>query len=133
VSSIEDWQDIPEFDPAASAAVITRALQLPGGAELVIGSLSAIPHAVASPPRARFFRSEGARVQFAEWRYQALPSGRLSESHVVEGIVLGKETLTFNEAGWRVSRALRKHLQEYGPGILREVLAVFEGLAKACE
>ena len=33
----------------------------------------------------------------------------------------------------RIVRALRRHLHEYGPGILRDVLAMLEGLAVACD
>jgi hypothetical protein len=123
----------PGFDAAESAAVISRALRLPGGADLVVGSLSSLPYVVASPGRSGFFRSEPARVQLAEWRYQAVPPARLAEGHVVQGIVIAEETLGFNEAGWRVSRALRQHLLEYGPGMLDEVLAMLEGLAIACD
>lgn len=125
--------EAPGFDAAASAAIISNALRLPGGADLVVGSLSRVPYAVATPARSGFFRSEPARVQFAEWRYQVVPPGRLSEAHVVQGIVLAEETLGMNEAGWRVARALRQHLLEYGPGVLPEVLATLEGLAIACD
>ena len=125
--------ELPGYDAAECAAVITRALQLPGGPDLVVGSLSAIPYAVATPGRSGLFRSESARVQFAEWRFEAVPPNRLLQAHVVHGIVLAEETLSVTEAGWRVSRALRQHLLEYGAGILHDVLATLEGLSKACD
>jgi hypothetical protein len=122
----------PGYDPVASAAVVTRALQMPGGADLVVGSLVLVPHALVSRGRSGLFRSEPTRVQLAEWRYCAEPSGRLRESHVMDGVVLSEETLSPAEAGWHVARALRQHLHEYGAGILHDVLAVLAGLDIAC-
>ena len=78
------------------------------------------------------FRSEPARVLIAQWRYEAASRGRLVESHVVGGIVLAEATLRVGDAGWRVARALRQHLQECGPSILPDMLAMLEGLEIAC-
>ena len=91
-----------------------------------------MPHALVSRGRSGLFRSE-PRVQLADWRYQAEPSGRLLESHLVDGVILSEETLSSAEAGWHVARALRRHLHEYGPGTLHDVLAMLEGLAIACD
>lgn len=120
------------FDASASAATISRALQTPGGPDLVVGSLSSLPGVVATPGRSGRFRSEPARVLVAQWRYHAVPPGRLAESHVVGGIVLAEETLSMGEAGWRVARALRQHLLECGSAVLPDILAMLEGLDVAC-
>lgn len=125
--------EVPGFDASASAATISRALQLPGGAELVVGSLAAIHGVMATPARQGRFRSEPARALVAQWRYEAVPPGRLAESHVVAGIVLAEETLSVAEAGWRLARALRQHLLEFGPAVLPDILAVLEGLTVACD
>ncbi len=126
-----DTAGTPSFSTATTAAVVTRALQTAGGADLVVGSLSGIPGCVATAGRSGRFRSEPPRVQLAQWRYQAVPPNRLAASHIVGGIVLAEETLSSTEAGWHVARALREHLAEFGPPALHDVLAALEGLAVA--
>ncbi len=122
---------VPGYDPAASAAVIDRALQLPGGADLVAGSLGAVPGAVVVERRKGVFRSSTGSVQLGRWRYSAADGGRLAAAHVVGGIVLAQESLSAAEAGGHVAEALRLHLVEEGPRILPDVLAVMEGLSSA--
>lgn len=124
--------EVPGYDATSTAAVITRALQLPGGADLIVGSLSGLEGALATPGRSGRFRSEPPRVQLAEWRYESVPPGRLAASHVVGGIVLAEQTLNVAEAGWHVARSLRQHLIDNGPVAVHDVLAMLEGLRIAC-
>lgn len=121
----------PVYDPASAAAVIDRALQLVGGADLVVGSLSGVPGAVVTERRKGMFRSAPGSVQLAQWRYSTVPPGRLAAGHVVGGIVLAEDTLPAAAAGAHVAEALRLHLVEEGPRILPDVLSLLEGLVTA--
>ena len=123
--------EMPGFDRAECAAVITRALQLPGGSELVTGSLSGIPGAVVGRRRSGLFGGSSVSVQFAQWRYEAESSGRLAIAHVVGGIVLAENVTPPAKAGAHVAMVLNQQLTEFGPRILPDILALLEGLAVA--
>jgi hypothetical protein len=122
---------VPGYDRAACAELIGRALALPGGADLVVGSLSGLPGAVAIGARPGRFRSRAGFVELGQWRYAVAASGRLAVAHVVAGIVLAEETLPAATAGDHVAGALGQHLAELGPRGLAEVLSVLEGLSAA--
>jgi hypothetical protein len=132
VTLVAERLDTVGFDPVVSAAVISRALQVPGGADLVVGSLSQLPFAVRSRGRSRLLGARPAGVLLADWRYEVAPPGRLAEAHVLGGIVMSEQTLSNAGAGWRVTRALRCHLSQYGDDIVYDILAMIEGLGVAC-
>ena len=129
---VPDGPEMPGYDRAWTAEVVTSALQMPGGADLVTGSLRVVPGSTVSQPRSGIFGSKAASVQLGEWRYQAGPSGRLMVSHVVGGIVLAERELPPAEAGAHVAMALSLQVGEYGARILPDVLAMIEGLSIAC-
>jgi hypothetical protein len=116
--------EMPGYDRSWSAEVVTAALQMPGGADLVTGSLRVVPGATVSQPRSGIFGPKAASVQLGDWR--------LMVSHVVGGIVLAERELPPAEAGAHVAMALSLQLGEYGARILPDVLAVLEGLSIAC-
>ena len=119
------------YDPAAAAAVVTRALTVLGGRELVLGSLRTIPGVVHTPARSSMFRSSPERLQVGEWRYEAAGDGRLVAAHVVGGIVLAELALSPEAAGASVATALGQLLAGYGAQILPVIGSVLEGLAVA--
>lgn len=123
--------ELPGFDRAHCAAVVTRALQLPGGPELVTGSLSGVPGVVVARRRSGLFGAPSLSVQLAHWRYEPATPGRLAISRVVEGVVLAENVTPPNEAGAHVAMALSLLLAEYGPRILPDILALLEGLTVA--
>jgi hypothetical protein len=119
------------YDPAAAAAVITRALLVIGGVELVLGSLATIPGVARTPARAGMFRSSPERLQVGEWRYEAARDGRLVGAHVVGGIVLAELALSPEAAGASVAAALGQLVAAYGAQTIPAVRSVLEGLAVA--
>jgi len=128
--------DLPNGSPESSldrarcARVITQALQLPGGGELVTGSLRGIPGAAVVRRR---FRPTSIDVQLADWRYQPEPSGGLVVAHVVDGGVVAENVMRPREAGAHVAMALSRHLDRLGPRILPDILAMLEGLEIAAD
>lgn len=122
---------VPGYDATACAAAVDAALQLPGGADLVIGSLGAVPAAVVTERRSGMFRSNPGSVQLGQWRYSMGTGGRLLAAHVVGGIVLAEDALPAGVAGAHVAEALRLQLVELGPRILPDVLSVVEGITAA--
>jgi len=119
------------YDPVAAAAVITAALLLVGGADLVLGSLGTVPGVVRTPARKGVFRSTPQREQIGEWRYEMSGDGRLTAAHVVGGIVLAELTLSPQAAGTSVAQALAQHIRDLGAQIIPAVEAVLEGLGVA--
>ncbi len=119
------------YDPIAAAAVVTRALLVLGGADLLLGSLATIPGAVHTPGRAGVFRSNPERVQVGEWRYEAARDGRLVGAHVVGGIVLAELALSPEAAGANVAAALGQLIGAYGAQLVPTVSSVLEGLGVA--
>jgi hypothetical protein len=121
----------PRLDETEAAAVVTRALALAGGSDLVLSALARLPGAVHAPARKSLFRSDPETVAVGHWRYRALPDGRLSAAHVVEGIVLADTALPAAEAGANVVGALRGLIAAHGPGVLPDVEAALAGLQAA--
>jgi hypothetical protein len=128
VPEVHGESDQQGFDRAHCARVVTRALQLPGGSELVTGSLCGIPGAVVHRRR---FRPSSVNVQLADWRYEPEPSGRLAIAHVVGGTVVAENVMPPSEAGAHVAMVLSHQLTEFGPRILPDILALLEGLTIA--
>ena len=121
----------PTYDPAGAAAVVTRALLVMGGLELVLGSLATVPGVARTPARSGLFRSSPERLQVGEWRYEAAPDGRLVGAHVVGGIVLAELALSPEAAGASVAAALGQLIAAYGVQVVPAVRSVLEGLAVA--
>ena len=121
----------PEFDRAHCARVVTRALQLPGGSELVTGSLVRTPG--SDRPSTATVRPSAVNVQLADWRYEPEPSGRLAVAHVVHGNVVAENVMPPPEAGAHVAMVLSRQLSEYGPRVLPDILALLEGLTVAAD
>lgn len=124
-------RELPGFDRAHCAAVVTRALRLPGGPELVTGSLSGVPGVVVAKRRTGLFGAASVSVQLSNWRYEPATPGRLAISHVVDGVVLSENVTPPAEAGAHVAMALSLLLAEYGPPILPDILGLLEGLTVA--
>jgi hypothetical protein len=128
VADVHERPDEPGFDRAHCARVVTRALQLPGGSELVTQSLCGVPGARVHRRR---FKPSSFNVQLADWRYEPEPSGRLAVAHVVSGTVVAENVMPPNEAGAHVAMVLSHQLTEFGPRILPDILALLEGLTVA--
>ena len=119
------------YDAGAAAEVLGRVLRLTGGAELLVGSLAALPGAVRTAPRKGMFRSNAEQVLVGQWRYEVGPDGRLRAGHLVGGIVLAELTLPVDEAGPQVAAAIGQHIHDQGSQLVPAVLAVLAGLAVA--
>jgi hypothetical protein len=119
------------FDPGAAAEVVTRALLVIGGVELVLGSLAHVPGVMLTPASKGMFRSSPERLQVGEWRYEAARDGRLVGAHVVGGIVLAELALSPEAAGDSVAAALGQLIGAYGASIIPAVRSMLEGLAVA--
>jgi hypothetical protein len=130
VTELESGSVDPRLDRAHCARVVTRALQLPGGSELVTGSLSGLPGAIV---RRRRFKPTTVSVQIADWRYEPEPSGRLTVAHVVRGSIVSENVLPPPQAGAHIAMALSRQLAEYGPRVLPDILALLEGLTNASD
>ena len=116
------------YDPAAAAGVVTRALGVAGGIDLVLGSLATVPGVVRTAARTGLFRSHPVRLQVGEWRYEPTADGRLAAAHVVGGIVIAETALSPEAAGRSVAAALGQLIDGFGAQILPAVRAVLEGL-----
>jgi hypothetical protein len=123
--------EMPGLDDGSAAAVVTRALALTGGADLVLSALARLPGAVHTPPRKTLFHADPETVGVCQWRYRTLPDGRLSAAHVVGGIVLADSPLPANEAGAHVVGALRSLVETHGTRVLPDIEAVLAGLDAA--
>lgn len=116
------------YDAAAAAGVLTRALGVLGGIELVLGSLATIPGVVRTAARSGLFRSSPQRLQVGEWRYEPTADGRLAAAHVVGGIVIAETALSPEAAGRSVAAALGQLIDAFGAQVLPAVRSVLEGL-----
>ena len=123
--------DDPSYDAAGAADVLSRALALAGGPELVVGSLRTLPGAVRTAERRGMFRSNPEQVLVGQWRYEATRDGRLAAAHVVGGIVLAELTLPAGEAPFHVAASLGAHVADHGARIVPAVRSMLEGLAVA--
>jgi hypothetical protein len=116
--------DLTAYDVGQAAEIVSRALGVVGGAELVVGSLH-------TPARNGRFRSSPEQVVVGQWRYEATRDGRLTASHVVAGIVIAELVLPSDEAGVHVARALAEHISDHGSRTVPAVRSMLEGLAVA--
>jgi len=125
--------DGPRFDRAHCAAVLTRALQLPGGSQLVADLLAGLPGAVVTRRRSGGYGRSTKCVQLGHWRYWPVDRGRLEIAHIVDGVLLAEHEAGPIEAGPHITMVLTAQLREYGPRLLPDILALLEGLAVASD
>lgn len=125
--------DGPVFDRARCAAVLTEALRLPGGGELVTASLGGLRGAVLTRRGSRLFGSAVPCVQLGHWRYRPVAASRLEVSHIVDGVLLAEHVAGPAEAGPHIAMALTTQLNELGPRLLADILALLEGLEVAAD
>jgi len=119
------------FDPPSAVRTISAALTGPGGAGLVLTVFAGVPGVIHTPARRGMFRSEPERVQIGSWRYTAGRDGRLRAEHVVNGIVLAEEVLTFDATAPHLVRALEGIVTNFGSTALPQLLAALDVLATA--
>jgi hypothetical protein len=103
-----------QYDAGAAAAVISRAVDSPGGPGMVVAVMASLPAAGHTPARKGRFRSSPEQVQLGSWRYQVGADGRLQASHVVGGIVLAEQALSPDTAGEHVAAAIAEHIAGHG-------------------
>jgi hypothetical protein len=119
------------FDAERVSRTITGALAGPGGIALVINVFGGLPGVVHTPARRGVFKSQPARLQIGDWRYEVTPDGRLSAAHVVGGIVIGEEALLADAVGPHVARALGQIVARHGAGVIPNIDAAVDALIAA--
>jgi hypothetical protein len=102
------------YDAQAAAAIISRAVDSPGGPGVLVAVMASLPAAAHTPARRGLFRSNPEQVQLGSWRYQVAADGRLHAAHVVGGIVLAEQSLSPETAGRHVAAAIGEHLAGHG-------------------
>ena len=102
------------YDAQAAAAIISRAVDSPGGPGMLVAVMASLPAAAHTPARKSFFRSSPEQVQLGSWRYQVGADGRLHAAHVVGGIVLAEQPLSPEAAGEHVATAIAGHVADHG-------------------
>jgi hypothetical protein len=118
-----------DYDSAAAATVIARAMSGPGGLHVVLGVFGAVPGVAATPARRGLFRSEPARVRIGSWRYEVSSDERLRAGHVVGDVVLAEELLPAAAVPAHLARALGEVVAAYGPSALPQLTAALDVLA----
>ena len=116
------------FDAERVSRTITEALTGPGGIALVVNVFAGLPGVAHTPPRRGVFRSQPARIQIADWRYEITADGRLSAAHVVNGIVIAEEILLADAVGPHIARSLQQVVARYGAAILPNIEAALDAL-----
>lgn len=120
------------YDAPYAAAVISRALDCPGGPGMLVAVMASLPAAAHTPARKGLFRSSPEQVQLGSWRYQVGPDGRLQASHVVGGIVLAEQPLSPDTAGEHVAAAIAEHIAGHGSQVrpyVESMLTVLDATA----
>lgn len=121
----------PGFDELGAAAVLGRALQVSGGAGLVLDALRRLPGSTHQPGGRGLFTNRPETVQVGTWRYQVDRDGRLRGAHVVGGIVIAERVLAPTPGGAHVAAAIAEHLGQHGAHLLPDVQAVLAGVQAA--
>jgi Domain of unknown function (DUF5073) len=114
------------FDPERASRAIGAALAGPGGVGLVVKVFCGLPGVLLTPPRRGLFRSQPERIQIGEWRYEVTSDGRLSASHLVNGIVIAEEVLPAGAVGPHVARSLGQVVNNFGPATVTGIDAAVE-------
>ena len=116
------------FDAERVSRTVTGALAGPGGIALVINVFAGLPGVTHTAARRGMFRSQPARLQIGDWRYEVTNDGRLGAAHVVNGIVIGEEILAAAAVGPHIARAIGQIVTRYGAAVVPNVDAAVEAL-----
>jgi hypothetical protein len=117
------------IDAERVSRAISGALTGPGGIGLVVHVFAGLPGVTHTPARRGLFRSQPARIQIADWRYEVTDDGRLSAAHVVNGVVIAQETLLADAVGPHIARSLAQVVARYGAAILPNIQAALDALS----
>jgi hypothetical protein len=117
------------IDAERVSRAITSALTGPGGIGLVVNVFAGLPGVAHTPARRGLFRSQPARIQIADWRYEVTDDGRLSAAHVVNGIVIAEEILLAEAVGPHIARSLGQVVARYGAAITPNIEAALDALS----
>jgi Domain of unknown function (DUF5073) len=116
------------FDAERVSRTVTGALAGPGGIALVINVFAGLPGVAHTAARRGVFKSQPARLQIGDWRYEVTPDGRLRAAHVVGGIVIGEELLLAEAVGPHLARSLGQIVARYGAGVIPNIDAAVDAL-----
>src|ERR1700739_4676839 len=103
------------FDAEPVSRTVTGAVAEPGGTALGFIVVAVLPGVAHTAARRGVFRSQPARLQIGDWRYEVTPDDRLRAAHVVGGIVIGDEVLLAEAVGPHLARSLGQLVARYGP------------------
>jgi hypothetical protein len=116
------------FDTERVSRTVTHALAGPGGIALVINVFAGLPGVTQTAARRGVFRSQPARLQIGDWRYEVTPDNRLSAAHVVGGIVIAEEVLLAGAVGPHLARSLSQIVDRHGPVVIPNIDAALDAL-----
>jgi len=119
------------FDAERVSRTVAGALAGPGGIALVINVFAGLPGVAHTAARRGVFRTQPARLQIGDWRYEVTSDGRLSAAHVVGGIVIAEEVLLAGTVGPHLSRSLGQIVDRHGPAVIPNIDAALEALSAA--
>ena len=116
------------FDAERVGRTVNAALAGPGGIALVISVFAGLPGVGRTAARRGVFRSQPARLQIGDWRYEVTPDDRLRAAHVVGGIVIAEEVLLADAVGPHLARSLGQLIARYGPTVVPNIDAAVDAL-----
>jgi Domain of unknown function (DUF5073) len=117
------------FEAERVSRTVTGALSGPGGIALVIHVFAGLPGVAHTAARRGVFRSQPARLQIGDWRYEVTPDARLSAAHVVGGIVIAEEVVPADAVGPHLARSLGQIVARYGPTVIPNIDAALDALS----
>ncbi len=117
-----------DFDAERVSRTVTGALAGPGGIALVVTVFAGLPGVTHTAARKGMFRSQPARLQIGDWRYEVTPDNRLSAAHVVGGIVIGEEVLLADAVGPHLARSLGQIVARHGSAVMPNIDAAVDAL-----
>jgi hypothetical protein len=117
------------FDAERVSRTVAGALAGPGGIGLVINVFAAVPGVAHTPARKGMFRSQPARLQIGDWRYEVTPDGRLLAAHVVGDIVIGEDILLADAVGPHLARSLGQLVARHGAAVVPNIDAAVDALS----
>jgi hypothetical protein len=117
-----------DFDAERVRNTIDAALGGPGGIALVINVFARLPGVTHTPAKSGIFRSQPARLQIGDWRYEVTDDARLRAAHIVNGIVIADEVLLAHAVGPHIARSLGQLAARYGAGIVPNIQAAVDAL-----
>ncbi|MGA9488623.1 MAG: DUF5073 family protein [Mycobacterium sp.] len=117
------------FDAERVSRTVTGALAGPGGIALVINVFAGLPGVTHTAARRGMFRSQPARLQIGDWRYEVTSDNRLSAAHVVSGIVIAEEVLLADAVGPHLARSLGQIVARHGSAVIPNIDAAIDALS----